>query len=44
MTADTHWTSDMVFGALVGMAAGRPVTLHLRNRRCTLGPRVVPGG
>jgi membrane-associated phospholipid phosphatase len=42
--ANQHWTSDVVFGAAVGMASGRTVTLHLRDTRVTLAPMPVPGG
>jgi membrane-associated phospholipid phosphatase len=41
---DEHWASDVVFGAVVGMASARTVTLHLRNTRFALGPFVAPGG
>jgi hypothetical protein len=39
-----HWTSDVVFGAALGIAAGRTVTLHLRDTKVTLSPLPVPGG
>ncbi|HJZ71203.1 MAG TPA: phosphatase PAP2 family protein [Vicinamibacterales bacterium] len=39
-----HWASDVVFGAFLGMASGRTVTLHLRDTRVTLAPLAVPGG
>jgi hypothetical protein len=42
--ANQHWTSDVVFGAAVGMASGRTVTLHLRNTRVSIAPLPVPGG
>ena len=44
ITVNKHWTSDVVFGAAVGMASGRTVTLHLRQRALVLHPLVVPGG
>jgi membrane-associated phospholipid phosphatase len=44
IVANQHWTSDVVFGAAVGMASGRTVTLHLRNSRLSLAPRAIPGG
>jgi len=44
VVANQHWTSDVVFGAAVGMASGRTVTLHLRNARFTFAPMPVPGG
>jgi membrane-associated phospholipid phosphatase len=39
-----HWASDVVFGAAVGMAAGRTVTIHVREARVTVAPLAVPGG
>ena len=44
ISIDKHWASDVVFGAAVGMASARTVTLHLRKRKITLAPVVVPGG
>jgi hypothetical protein len=44
ITVDKHWTSDVVFGAVVGLASGRTVTLHVRQREFALGPITVPGG
>jgi hypothetical protein len=44
VVANQHWTSDVVFGAAVGMASGRTVTLHLRRTRVTVAPVPVPGG
>ena len=41
---DKHWASDVVFGAAVGMASARTVTLHLRKHKVTLLPVAVPGG
>jgi membrane-associated phospholipid phosphatase len=42
--ANQHWTSDVVMGAAVGMASGRTVTLHLREKRVSVAPLPVPGG
>jgi hypothetical protein len=39
-----HWMSDVVFGAAVGTAAGRTVTIGHGARKVTMGPTVVPGG
>jgi membrane-associated phospholipid phosphatase len=39
-----HWASDVVFGAALGIASGRTVTLHMRNTRVTLSPVPMPGG
>jgi membrane-associated phospholipid phosphatase len=41
---DKHWASDVVFGAAVGMASARTVTLHLRKHKIALIPGAVPGG
>src|SRR3954466_976251 len=42
--ANQHWTSDVIFGAAIGMAAGRTATLHLRATRLSLAPLPLPGG
>ena len=39
-----HWASDVVFGAVVGIASTRTVTLHMRNSKFSLGPIAVPRG
>jgi membrane-associated phospholipid phosphatase len=39
-----HWASDVVFGAFVGIASGRTVTLHVRETRVSVAPLAVPGG
>jgi membrane-associated phospholipid phosphatase len=44
LTANKHWASDVTFGAFVGIASARTVTLHLRDHRFALGPLAVPGG
>ena len=44
VVANQHWASDVVFGAFVGMASGRTVTIHLRDTRLALAPLAVPGG
>jgi membrane-associated phospholipid phosphatase len=44
VAVNQHWASDVVFGAFVGMASGRTVTMHLRDRRLSLAPLPVPGG
>ena len=44
VAANQHWASDVVFGAAVGMASGRTVTIHLRDTRVSLAPLAVPGG
>lgn len=44
ISSNKHWASDVVFGAAVGMASARTVTLHLRKHKITLMPVVGPGG
>ena len=39
-----HFLSDVVFGAAVGTAAGRTVTIGHGAKKVTMGPTVVPGG
>ena len=39
-----HWASDVVFGAALGIASGRTVTIHMRNTRVALSPVPMPGG
>jgi membrane-associated phospholipid phosphatase len=42
--ANQHWASDVVFGAFIGMASARTVTIRLRETRVTVAPLAVPGG
>jgi hypothetical protein len=44
ITVNKHWASDVTFGAFVGMASARTVTLHLRNQKFTLAPLPARGG
>lgn len=44
ITDNWHWASDVVFGAFVGIASGRTVTLHFRETRVSLAPLAVSGG
>jgi hypothetical protein len=44
LTINKHWASDVAFGAFVGIASARTVTLHLRNAKFVLVPLAVPGG
>jgi hypothetical protein len=39
-----HWASDVAFGAAVGIASGRTVTIHLRETRVRVAPLVALGG
>ena len=41
---EKHWASDVAFGAVIGMASARTVTIHLRKKKITLIPMAVPGG
>ncbi len=42
--ANQHFTSDVIFGAAVGIASGRTVTLHMRDTRVSVAPLPLPGG
>lgn len=44
LTVNKHWASDVMFGAFVGMASGRTVTLHLRGEQLVVHPVATPGG
>ena len=44
LTVNKHWASDVTFGAFVGMASARTVTLHLRDARFAMTPFFVRGG
>jgi membrane-associated phospholipid phosphatase len=39
-----HFLSDVAFGAAIGLAAGRTVTLGRGNARFALAPMAAPGG
>jgi membrane-associated phospholipid phosphatase len=39
-----HWPSDVVFGATIGLLAGRTVTLHVRAAKVSIQPLAVRGG
>jgi membrane-associated phospholipid phosphatase len=39
-----HWASDVVFGAFVGIASGRTVTIKFRDARVSVAPLAVPEG
>lgn len=39
-----HFLSDVAFGAALGIAAGRTVTIGRGERRFALAPTAVPGG
>jgi membrane-associated phospholipid phosphatase len=44
ITVNKHWASDVAFGAVVGMVAGRTVTVHLRQKTLRISPLPTPGG
>jgi hypothetical protein len=39
-----HWTSDVVFGAALGVASARTVTIKFRESRVSIAPVAVPKG
>lgn len=44
ITVNKHWASDVVFGAVVGMVAGRTVTIDVRSTKLKVAPMIVRGG
>lgn len=44
LSENRHFLSDVIFGAAVGVVAGRAVTIGHGNARFALAPTVVPGG
>jgi len=44
LTINKHWASDVTFGAFVGMASARTITLHVRNQKFALAPLPARGG
>ena len=42
LTDNKHWASDVMFGAFLGMASARTVTLHLRTASVTVAPLAAP--
>ena len=44
LPANRHWLSDTVFGATVGIIAGRTVTSHEAERPYPIGVTAIPGG
>jgi membrane-associated phospholipid phosphatase len=41
IAANQHWTSDVIFGAALGMASARTVTIKFRNSRLSVAPVVA---
>ncbi len=44
LNENKHFLSDVVFGASIGVAAGRAATARGRSTRLLVAPQVVPGG
>jgi membrane-associated phospholipid phosphatase len=44
ITDNQHWTSDVVFGAALGMVCGRTVTVRLRETKVSIAPLPVRRG
>jgi membrane-associated phospholipid phosphatase len=44
MTENKHYASDVIFGAAIGLVAGRRLTMHRGNGDFTLSPMALPGG
>jgi membrane-associated phospholipid phosphatase len=44
LTDNKHWASDVVFGAFLGVASARTVTIHLRKTDVTVAPQAAPRG
>jgi hypothetical protein len=43
ITDNKHWASDVVFGAFIGMASARTVTVRLRGKTTSIAPWSAPG-
>jgi membrane-associated phospholipid phosphatase len=44
MSENKHYASDVIFGAAIGLVAGRRITMHRAGGELTLSPLAVPGG
>src|SRR5262245_23354769 len=44
VTDNKHWASDVTFGAFLGIASGRTVTLHVRRQPVAIAPSIARGG
>ena len=44
LSENKHYLSDVVFGAAIGLTAGRTVTFHKGTTRFELAPVLAPGG
>jgi PAP2 superfamily len=43
LTDNKHWASDVVFGAFLGVASARTVTIHVRTASVSIAPIAAPG-
>lgn len=44
LQANSHYASDVIFGAALGIVVGRSATLDIAGRRFSMAPTPVPGG
>lgn len=44
LQANSHYASDVIFGAALGIVAGRSATLEIAGRRLSIAPTPVAGG
>jgi membrane-associated phospholipid phosphatase len=44
LQANSHFASDVIFGAALGMVVGRSATLEIAGQRFSVAPTPVPGG
>ena len=44
LQANSHFASDVIFGAALGIAVGRTATVDIGRQRLNVAPAVVPGG
>lgn len=44
MSENKHFASDVIFGAAIGLVAGRRITMHRAGGDLTLSPLAMPGG
>jgi membrane-associated phospholipid phosphatase len=44
MQANSHYSSDLIAGAAIGILSGRAATFEIGRRRVRLSPSIVPGG
>ena len=44
LSENKHFLSDVAFGAMIGLAAGRTVTFDRGSARFEIAPMAAPGG